>query len=179
MFRGGKTMSRMSKFATGTAGALAAVVLAALPAVAASQYLDSVSGIEVSATSTEGVFAGTAGGDLPGYWAATVDHTPLSGNPQTATIDGGSFDLLTVLHNKATHVVGSFTGGSVVQTGGFSGCVDQTYSVNGQLGDVGVYGRPDHGTGTFTATLTHYRISIDGYCIIYAASIAGTVLLDF
>jgi hypothetical protein len=169
----------MSKVMTVIGGALVTVVLAASPAVAASQYSDSVSGNEVYATTTEGVFGGTASGVLPGYWTAAVDHTPLSGTPQTATIDGGTFDLYTALHNHATHITGSFTGGSVVQTGGFSGCDDQTYSVSGQLDDVGIYGRPDHGSGTFVATLTHYRYLLGSYCIIYAASIRGTVSLNF
>jgi hypothetical protein len=172
-------MSQMSKVVTVVASALAAFALAAIPAAAASQYLDSVSGYEVYATSTEGVFAGTATGDLPGYWAATVRHTPLGGTPQTATIDGGRFSLSTVLHNHSTLITGSFTGGSVVQTGGFTGCVDQTYSVNGQLVDVGLYGRPEHGSGTFKATLTHYRYLLGSYCIVYAASIQGSVSLDF
>lgn len=88
------------------------------------------------ATSTEGVFTGTASGALPGTSTADVLHTPLLGSPdQKATITGGSFDLATVLNTNDVLITGTFVndGGSVVQTGGSYGCVDQTYSVNGAL----------------------------------------------
>ncbi len=160
-------------------GTIVATCLTPLTAVAAPTYQDAVMGVEVYATSTEGQFTGQASGDLPGYWYADVVHTPLGGSPATATIDGGIFDLYTDLHNRSTLVTGQFTGGSVVQTGGFSDCADQTYAVTGTLSKVGVYGRPDHGAGMFAATLTHYRASLDGYCVIYAASIVGYVILEF
>jgi len=35
------------------------------------------------------------------------------------------------------------------------------------------------GSGAFTATLTHYRHSILGHCITYAASVSGTLSLSF
>src|SRR5919201_3503707 len=153
------------------ASTVALIVAAVLApsALAAQQYQDSVSGVEVSATSTEGVFAGTASGDLPGLWAADVLHTPLSGSPESATITGGTFDLLTQYHNHYTDITGTFSGGSVVQTAGFTGCVDQVYAVTGQLVDVGILGKPDHGTGAFDATLIHHRILLNGNCVIYAA----------
>jgi hypothetical protein len=162
-----------------TIAGLAASVITATSVAAATHYQDTVSGYEVYATDTEGVFAGSASGALPGYWEADVLHTPLSGTPQTATITGGSFNLLTNLHSHPTLITGAFSGGSVVQTAGFSGCVNQVYQVTGQLTSVGVYGRPGHGTGTFGVTLTHHRISIGGYCVVYAATIAGAVALDF
>jgi hypothetical protein len=155
-----------------------AISLTPLTAVAATTYHDSVRGLEVYATSTEGRFTGQAAGDLPGYWYADVIHTPLSGSPATATIGGGAFDLVTSLHNQSTLVTGQFTGGSVVQTGGLSDCTNQTYLVDGTLSKVGVYGGPAHGTGTFKASLTHYRVALHGYCLIYAASIAGNVTLQ-
>jgi hypothetical protein len=160
-------------------GSTVAISLTPLTAVAAPTYHDSVNGVEVYATSTEGRFTGQAVGDLPGLWYADVIHTPLGGSPATAAIDGGVFDLFTDLHNQSTQVTGQFTGGSVMQTGSSSECTNQTYTVDGTLSNVGVYGRPDHGTGTFAATLTHYRLSLGGYCVIYAASIAGYVTLQF
>jgi hypothetical protein len=158
--------------------ALVAVALVQATAFAAS-YSDAVSGAEFSATSTEGKFAGRASGDLPGYWYVDVVHTPLSGSPQTASITGGRFDLGTTLNGQSVVVSGVFSGGSVVQTAGFTGCTNQTYSVNGSLTAVGPYGGTQTGTGTFAAVLTHYRYSSYGYCVTYAASIAGTVNLSF
>jgi hypothetical protein len=157
--------------------ALAAVVTPLTALAAATTYTDTVAGPEVFATSTEGVFTGAASGTLPGVWTATVMHSPLSTH---ATITGGSFDLATTLNNRPVLVVGTFAnGGSVDQTGGFSGCVNQTYWVQGVLGKVGLYGQTDSGTGTFQAVLTHYRALIFGSCVTFGASIAGTVTLTF
>ncbi len=158
--------------------ALLAVAAAQTAAFAAS-YSDAVSGVEIFATSTEGRFAGNASGALPGYWYADVVHTPLAGSPQTAAITGGSFDLSTTVSGQPALVTGVFSGGSVVQTGGFTGCTNQTYSVTGNLTNVGPYGGGQTGTGTFGAVLTHYQYSSYGYCITYAASIAGIVDLAF
>ena len=160
------------------AAALVLAGLALLPveALAAQTYTDGVSGIEIAATSTEGQFTGVAGGDLPGYWYADVVHTPLGGQ---AEITGGSFDLYTYLHNQSTEITGTFSGGTVDQVGGFSDCANQVYTVTGQLTSVGVVGRPDKGTGSFDATLTHYRADVLGICVTYGASISGTVVLSF
>jgi hypothetical protein len=171
-------MNRIELVVAIAVGAIA-VSLTPLTALAAPTYQDSVTGVEIYATSTEGQFTGQATGDLPGQWYADVMHTALSGSPETATINGGVFDLYTDLHNQSVLITGQFTGGSVTQTAGFSGCTDQTYAVDGTLSSVRVYGRPDHGSGTFAATLTHYRISLDGFCVTYAASIGGTVTLQF
>ena len=52
----------------------------------------------------------------------------------------------------------------------------QRYAVNGVLGDVGS-ASVRRGTGTFAATLTHYRTTIFGHCVTYAASISGSLSL--
>ena len=151
-----------------------ALALAAAPQAAlAASYTDSIVGVEIYATSTLGVFTGSASGDLPGAWYAAVQHTPLSGSPQTATITGGSFKLRTT--DGETTVLGAFTGGSVTQTGGFSDCANQTYAV---IGDLAI-SAPATGTGSFSAVLTHYRAIIFGRCVTYAASVVGQVTLDY
>jgi hypothetical protein len=152
--------------------AAVALVTGAGSAAAATTYTDSISGYEYAATSTQGIFAGTASGNLPGYWHATVDHTPLS---TSAMITGGDFYLATYL-NGARTVTGVFTGGTVTQTSGSSGCVNQQYAVIGDLGSVG-FGSTGTGTGTFTGTLTHYRTKVLGYCATYSASITGSLTL--
>jgi hypothetical protein len=160
-----------------TAAVVAVVVTGA--AVFAADYTDSVSGVEVFSTSTVGVFVGQASGSLPGYWYAEVDHTVLAGDPQTATITGGSFDLATTIDQQSTLITGQFDSGSVVQTGGFTGCTDQTYAVTGHLAGVGPYGGSQIGTGAFSAVLTHFRRASHGTCTTYAATIAGSVDLSF
>ena len=102
-----------------------------------------------------------------------MDHTPLG---TSATITGGAFHLATHLHGTLTAVTGDFTGGTVTQLSGFTGCVNQRYAVNGVLGDVGS-GSVGSGIGTFVATLTHYRTKIFGHCVTYSASVSGSLSL--
>jgi hypothetical protein len=156
----------------GTAVALATPEVAA----AATTYSDSVYGFEYSATSTQGKFAGTAYGALPGAWAATVNHTQLS---PSGTVTSGSMSLKTVLNGASTQVDGDITGGEVVRTNpGATGCVNQYYAVNLVLEDVGPNGTGG-GTGSFGGTLTHYRHSVFGTCVTYSATISGSLALTF
>jgi hypothetical protein len=161
-------------FRWGLLAALVGIVLALAPAAAAATYTDSVSGIEIFATSTQGIFTGTASGDLPGRWQVTVNHTPLSPD---ATITGGSLNLATTLNGSSTLVTAQLTGGTVVLAPS-SGCTNQQYSINATLGGVGTW-YSGSGTGTFTGTLTHYRTSIFGRCVTYSASVTGGVTLNF
>jgi hypothetical protein len=159
--------------------ALAVLALSAPGAAGAAQiYNDTIRGYEYYATSTDGKFAGTASGALPGYWNADVRHTPicLSCTP-TATITGGSFELATTLGGP-TLVTGHFTGGSVQVTNVGTGCTNQTFTINGVLGNVGP-GYSGSGSGTFSATLTHYRQRVFGSCVTYAASVVGALSLTF
>jgi hypothetical protein len=95
------------------------VVVLGLPSLAsaATTYTDAVNGYEYYATSTDGKFAGTASGMLPGNWNADVRHTALcSSCTPTATITGGSFSLATILNSIPTLVTGTFVGGTVQVT---------------------------------------------------------------
>jgi hypothetical protein len=147
--------------------------------LAAQAYGDTISGYEYYATSTDGKFAGSAAGALPGAWNADVQHTPLcvSCTP-TATITGGSFSLATTLNSIPALVTGVFSGGTVQVIDVGAGCTNQSFAVNGILGNVGPW-YSGSGSGTFSATLTHYRRPIFGTCITYAASVTGTLLLNF
>ena len=156
---------------------LAALVLLAAPATAAAAqtYSDTISGYEYAFTSTDGKFAGTASGALPGTWKTDVQHTPLclSCTP-TARITGGSFSLATVHNGLPALVSGAFVGGTVQVTNVGANCSNQTFAVNGILGHVGWWSSGS-GSGVFRATLTHYRHSILGKCITYGASVRGTL----
>jgi hypothetical protein len=153
------------------------VAVALTPASAigatAPTYSDPISGFEYTAAATQGSFAGAALGAVPGAWSATVDHTPLD---TSATITGGEFSLATYRDGTLTTITGDFTAGTIQQLSGFTGCVNQRYAVNGLLGDVG-FRTAGSGTGTFAATLTHYRTKIFGYCVTYSASISGSLSL--
>jgi hypothetical protein len=144
----------------------------AVPAVAAAAT-DSVAGVELAFTSTQGTFAGTASGDVPGYWKAVVNHTPLSPD---ATITGGSFTLVTTTWQK---IVGTFDyGGTVKRTSPGTYCTNQTYDVSDSLSNVGI-GGPGTGTGFFAVVLTHKRALVPFFgCVTYSATVAGTLSLS-
>jgi hypothetical protein len=155
--------------------AVLAAVLA--PLASAATYTDTLRGVEVAFSSTEGTFTGTASGSLPGTWTVVVDHTPLSSSG--ATITGGDFTIETVLTNLPTLVTGALAqGGTVTVTNPGFGCTNQKFAIYAPLVDVGRwYGGA--GTGLFTGTLTHYRYSVFGRCITYSASISGSVTVTF
>lgn len=144
----------------------------AVPAVAAAAT-DTVAGSEVAFTSTQAKFVGKANGDIPGYWKAVVDHTPLSPD---ATITGGSFTLLTT---SLQTIVGTFdNGGTVTRTNPGLGCTNQTFYVSDTLSNVGV-GGPGAGNGSFSVVLTHKRTFVPFLgCITYAGTVAGTLTLS-
>jgi hypothetical protein len=148
-------------------------------ALAAQTYSDTISGYEYYFTSTDGKFAGSASGALPGSWNADVRHTALclSCTP-TATITGGSFSLATTLNGGYTLVTGDFTGGTIQVENVGSKCSNQTFDVEGILSDVGLW-YSGSGSGSFSATLTHHRHRVFGTCVTYAASVAGTISLTF
>jgi hypothetical protein len=144
-------------------------------ALAAQTHKDTINGHEYYFTSTDGRFAGTASGALPGGWNADVRHTALCRScTPTATITGGSFQLAT----GSKLVTGAFTGGTIQVTNPGSNCTDQTFDVEGILGHVGPW-YSGSGTGSFSATLTHHRHRVLGVCVTYAASVAGTLSLTF
>jgi hypothetical protein len=159
-------------------GIVAAAVAPAC-ANASSTYSDTLSGFEYWASSTDGRFAGTASGAIPGSWNADVQHTALclSCSP-TATITGGSFSLSTIIHYVPTLVGGRFTGGTVQVINPGTNCTNQSFAVNGNLGNVGTWWSGS-GSGTFAVTLTHYRHYVFGSCVTYGASVAGSLSLTF
>ena len=161
--------------------ALGATLVMTVTAAASSTYTEWIHGTELpNATPTEGHFVGEATGSLTGAWYIDVTHEVLSNNTTPVAITGGRFRLNTVINYLPEEILGSFTPwhGYVKQLDGFSGCTNQHYKVHGELRDVGV----DQGTGsgTFDAKLTHYRVKIPWVgCVVYSASIGGTVWLNF
>jgi hypothetical protein len=151
------------------------VVLVPVTAGAATKtYRFSISGTEVSATSTTGRFVGAASGSALGTWYAEVVHVPLGGGDgaQVAIQSGGSFGMALAQAEPAYVVSGQFSGGSIkVEDSGLN-CTNQVYMVDGALRNVSVTG-----TGHFVATLTHHRRSVLGRCLLYAATVGGTVTL--
>jgi hypothetical protein len=134
-----------------------------------------IQGYEYYATSTQGRFAGTATGSSgdTATWNAVVNHSPLT---TSATITGGSADLVT---SNAVRLHGTFASGSVTLVDESPGCGTQTYAVLGSLKKVTRSDSHRRGSGTFDATLTHYRITFLGSCVVYSASVTGAITLSF
>ena len=159
--------------------AVGAALLMAVNAAASGSYTEWIHGSELpNATTTEGQFVGEATGSYDGTWYIDVRHQDLSHHP--AYITGGNFQLDTFVNGWPSAIRGSFVpwGGTVSQVSGFSGCTNQQYAVHGALSGVGVNG--GSGSGTFSATLTHYRANVWFVgCVVYAASVSGSVSLSF
>jgi hypothetical protein len=162
--------------------AAAAVALLLMPGAASAAPASSlfqVVGTEIAFTSTEGTFVGTAQGNAgdTGTWKAVVDHTPLSSLP--ATITGGSFKMATVSLGLTTDSVqATFAGGTIGVVNPGLGCSKQTFAVTGNLGDVAT-STSGGGSGLFSVFLTHYRVSLFGQCLTYAASVTGTASFNY
>lgn len=149
---------------------LAAVALLLVPGVAAAAttYTDTVKGFEYSATSTVGKFAGTATGQLPGAFNATVVHDPISAEVGTpVAITGGTFALYTF-----RTITGTFrAGGTITLLESLPNCGNEKYRVAGPLA------LDNGGSGTFVVTLTHFRTPLGGGCLTYGARVAGSLTL--
>jgi len=169
----------MKRSALSIALALGASLVMTVTAAASSTYTEWIHGGELpNATPTEGQFVGEATGSFAGTWYIDVKHQDLSHHP--AYITGGSFRLNTLINGWPDAIHGSFTPwhGTVSQLSGFSGCTNQRFSVHGELYGVGP--ESENGSGTFSATLTHYRANLwFAGCVVYSASVTGTVSLTF
>jgi hypothetical protein len=148
------------------------VVLVPATAIAETKtYRFTISGTEVSATSTTGRFVGAASGSALGTWYAEVNHDPLGASP-AAIRPGGAFGMALDQAAPAYVVSGQFSGGTITVDKRGDGCTNQVYTVDGNLRNVSVTG-----TGHVVATLTHHRRSVLGRCWLYAATVGGTVTL--
>jgi hypothetical protein len=165
----------MGNFGTRTAAAfLVASLLVLVPATTAAAtktYRFTISGTEVSASSTTGRFVGAASGSALGTWYAEVVHDPL-GASAAAIRPGGSFGMALHQADPAYLMSGQFSGGTITVKDPGAHCTDQVYTVDGYLRNVSVTG-----TGHVVATLTHHRRSVLGRCWLYAATVGGTVTL--
>jgi len=134
-------------------------------------YTYQVSGTEVYAAPTTGVFVGTASGAADGAWWTEVDHERLGSDPNPRKITGGSFTLTLVQSNPAHVVSGDLSDGGLIETlQSGAGCTNQVYRVHGPT-SASADGQT--GDGAADVTLTHHRTSILGHCIIYAATVSG------
>jgi hypothetical protein len=161
--------------------AIGALALPAGASAAPASTMFTISGNEYAFTSTVGSFAGTGSGNAGdrAVWNTSVQHDPLGSNP--TYVNGGSFQMATT--SPAGHVdsvSGSFAyhGGTITTLSTGPNCTNQRFLVTGALQDVATT-TTSGGSGTFSAVLTHYRISLFGRCLIYNARVAGTVSFTY
>ena len=161
--------------------AVTALALPAGAAVAPASTTFAISGNEYAFTSTVGSFAGTGQGNAGdrASWNTSVQHDPLGSNP--TYVNGGSFQMRTLsptLHSDS--VTGTFVyhGGTITTLSTGPNCTNQRFLVTGTLQGVAT-STSSGGSGTFSAVLTHYRISLFGQCFIYNARVAGTVSFTY
>jgi hypothetical protein len=164
--------------------ALMAAAALALPAAASAAPASTsftVTGFEYAFTQTIGFFAGNAVGNAGdrGAWNTDVEHDPLGSNP--TYVNGGSFWMATrSATGRYDWVTGTFAyqGGTITTIDSGANCTNQRYLVTGTLENVAT-STTAGGSGAFSVTLTHYRTSLFDRCIIYSASVAGTVTFDY
>jgi hypothetical protein len=170
-------MSHLFRCCVAALAATGALLCTGVAAAAPTSTTFAVVGYEYAFTSTEGFFAGAAVGNAgeTGAWNTNVVHDPLGSSP--THVNGGSFQMATVGGGGALDTVtGTFVhhGGMITTLDPGANCTNQRYRVTGSLQDVAT-STTSGGTGTFTVTLTHYRTSLFGHCIIYKAKVAGAV----
>ena len=157
--------------------AVAALVLPAGASAAPASTSFAIVGYEYAFTSTVGSFAGTGAGNAgdTAAWNTRVEHDPLGSMP--TYVNGGTFQMAT--RSPTWHVdtvTGTFVyqGGMITTLNSGPNCTNQQFRVTGRLQNVSTT-TTSGGTGTFAATLTHFRTSLFGRCVIYAARVAGMV----
>jgi hypothetical protein len=151
----------------------------AIPAAAAAAPVSTtfaVSGYEFAFTPTVGCFAGTGVGNAGdrAAWTTCVEHDPLGSQPTYVT--GGRFAMTTRSPaGSYGYVTGTFVhhGGTIETIDRGANCTNQRYLVTGALENVRTR-TTSGGSGTFAATLRHFRARIFGRCIAYRATIVGT-----
>jgi hypothetical protein len=163
---------------------LVAVAALAAPSAAAGAPISTsftIVGYEYAFTSTAGSFAGRGSGnagDTAG-WNAYVEHDRLGSDP--TYVNGGSFVMATAGPSGALDfVTGTFAyqGGTIITQDAGANCTNQQYLVSDRLENVET-STTSGGSGSFAVTLTHYRYSLFGHCVIYKARVSGTVSFSY
>lgn len=166
------------------AAALVAAAALAIPTAASAAPASTsfnMRGFEYAFTQTVGFFAGSGTGNAGdrAVWNTSVEHDPLGSNP--TYVNGGSFQMTTrSAGGRLDFVTGTFVnhGGTITTIDPGTGCTNQRFMVTGKLADVAT-STTAGGTGSFSVVLTHFRTPLFGRCVIYFASVAGTVGFDY
>ena len=168
-----------SLIAAGATAAALALPGSGVAAPASTSF--TITGYEYAFTQTAGSFAGPGVGNMGDMigWNALVEHDPLGSSP--TYVNGGFFEIVSHSPDGSFDaVLGSivYHSGTITTLDTGAGCTNQQYLVTGGLNDVTTT-TTTSGTGTFKVTLTHYRVSVFGRCLIYKARVNGTVSIMY
>jgi len=161
--------------------AVAALVLPSAAAAAPASASFTIVGYEYAFTSTAGSFVGRGSGNAgdTAAWNAFVQHDRLGSNP--TYVNGGSFAMATRSSSGALDFVkGTFAyhAGTITTLNAGANCTNQQYRVSDGLRNVST-STSSGGAGSFAVTLTHYRYSLFGHCLIYKARVFGMVTFTY
>ncbi len=179
--RRGKTHEHGSRLLVVLVLVAAGLALTSAVSAAPASTSFTIVGYEYAFTSTVGSFAGSGTGNAgdKAAWNATVDHDPLGSTPTYIT--GGSVAMTTAsASGHLDYVTGAlaYHGGTITTLNPGPNCTNQQYLVTGALQDVAT-SSTSGGSGTFTVTLTHYRYTLFGHCLIYKAGVTGIVSFTY
>ena len=174
-------MKPLARSSVTTLLAIAALALPAGASAAPASTTFAIAGNEYAFTSTVGSFAGIGRGNAGdrALWNTSVQHDPLGSVP--TYVNGGSFQMVTWSPTgHVDSVTGTFVhhGGTITTLSTGPNCTNQRFLVTDTLQDVATR-TTSGGSGSFSAVLTHYRISLFGRCMIYNARVVGTVSFTY
>jgi hypothetical protein len=160
---------------------IGALALPAGASAAPASTTFAIAGNEYAFTSTVGSFAGAGRGNAGdrALWNTAVQHDPLGSVP--TYVNGGSFQMVTWSPTgHVDSVTGTFVhhGGTITTLSTGPNCTNQRFLVTDTLQGVATR-TTSGGSGSFSAVLTHYRISLFGRCMIYNARVVGTVSFTY
>ena len=150
-------------------GLMVVFMLSGAVTVSAETVTYAIAGVETGFTETSSSFAGTAlASDDVALWQVVVERTPFDAD-RNAEITGGAFRL----DGRARDLQGVISSGTVTSLK--SNCRRETFAIEGDIALVDTGGTPTGGTGRFSAILTHYLARIHGECVIFFATVEGSV----
>lgn len=178
---GGDPMKAALRVLPATLVAVVAFLAPSTAAAAPTSTSFTIVGYEYAFTSTVGSFAGSGSGNAgeTAVWNARVEHDRLGSNP--TYVDGGSFAMATTTPSGALDFVsGAFAyhGGTITTVNTGANCTNQQYRVSDRLENVRT-STTSGGSGSFAVTLTHYRYSLFGHCVIYKARVSGALSVSY
>jgi hypothetical protein len=142
---------------------VALTILSAATSAIADDIIYSIAGVEIGFDETSSSFAGTAlADDDVAVWDAVVVRTPFDPD-RNALITGGTIRIKGLVRD----LQGMIDGGTITNLN--KTCRRETFAIQAAVTLVG------GGSGEFQGTLVHYGRRVHGQCVIFFATVDGSV----